>query len=81
MVPDPLPTARHVEAVFIEQQGASITTGAPVQTRCGLACVGGSYPPFKVVYIIGVTLSLLRLCGRYLVHWRVPFFDADIRTR
>ena len=35
----------------------------------------------KVVYIIGVTLSLLRLCGRYLVHWRVPFFDADIRTR
>lgn len=27
----------------------------------------------KVIYIIGVTLSLLRLCGRYLVHWRVPF--------
>lgn len=27
----------------------------------------------KVVYIIGVTLLLLRLCGRYLVHWRVPF--------
>lgn len=26
-----------------------------------------------MIYIIGVTLSLLRLCGRYLVHWRVPF--------
>lgn len=35
----------------------------------------------KVVYIIGVTLSLLRLCGRLLSALACPFLDADIRTR
>lgn len=28
-----------------ERQGTSIMTGVPMQARCGLACVGGSYPP------------------------------------